>query len=220
MSYLQALNAGLLDSADSVTPTLDVVLGYGNTSSKSISLTGTGSLTVGGPIYAGGTTGLTLSGGSNATINMFDQMVNVIKPPKSTYTTLSTITDPTMTGYVLSNFTSDTISLSLNDGSYHTLYTVDDIIPAGVYYLCVSISYTTTDTFAITNLTRFALANGSTLTAGIACNGGSSSNNDVINFSCPFISDGILNTKINLLYNTLVSNLTVELIEYNLIRLA
>lgn len=44
MSYLQALNAGLLNSSDAITPTLDVVLTNGSSSSESITLTGTGSI--------------------------------------------------------------------------------------------------------------------------------------------------------------------------------
>jgi hypothetical protein len=47
MSYLQALNAGLLETADS-NPSLDTVLTSGNTSSSSINLTGTGSLNLTG----------------------------------------------------------------------------------------------------------------------------------------------------------------------------
>lgn len=240
MSYLQALNAGLLDSADSITPTLDVVLGYGNTTTKTINLTSAGSLNL------TGTGDITLTSGSvefgtagvNGTITangadgiVLDSSINRIQLNANTYLN----TAPLFLGYqslasigsiaidqvgAFSTFSVASPSIALTaDSTWRTLYADITPIPVGIYICNVNLNYISTDTIGLGYSISFGPAQSPTLLQpedGLIF--GSNINFNNLNSSFPFTSTTTFNT-ITFSYYGNMPNLTVNYLRWSLMRI-
>lgn len=237
MSYLQALNAGLLETADTV-ETLATVLSNGNTSSSSINLTSTGSLNLvsgdvtltSGSIEFGtaGANGIISSDsvfGLNITSSLGIQCnTPVILNDKQLTFGYSTLSFPVSSGFgqVGSSFDYQNVSLFTltNDLTWRTLFTDTNDIPAGIYMLSALITYTTTDAWTIASNIYFGLADVSTVTpkAGNRC--GLTVNNGVCNMCVPFISSGDSeNENVQFVYYTNMANITVNQVSWTLTRI-
>jgi len=249
MSYLQALNAGLLETADS-NPSLDTVLTSGNTSSSSINLTGTGSLNLtgtgditltsgditltsgtltctevdyggNGNIIGDDVLGLVIDGAGDGNTITLNSITRISTSPLYfTYTACGVPSGNTVCGSNANYSTSNTVSLT-GDASWRQLLLDTNVVVAGVYMLSANITYDTTDSYTIGNVIYIGIANLGGTTPQNGNKGGSPLNTGSITFCAPFVSTGTITTNntVQFVYYTNMSNITVTSISWTLTRI-
>jgi hypothetical protein len=247
MSYLQALNAGLLETADT-NPTLDTVLSDGNTSSSSINLTGTGSLNLTGTGDIDITSGNVIiengslefgPNGDYGTIVGNDGQGMVItaangilfnsvssfgySPCRYIYTTTGIPTLNTQCGYTQSYSAAISVPLTAYSGDavWTQLYQSTVAIDAGVYLLNAVIYLDSTNTLNAINRLLFSIANVGTTTPAAALISACPVNSGVWSFTVPFVSTGIstANNVVQFVYSTNITDITVSYIAFGLTRI-
>lgn len=239
MSYLQALNAGLLETADTV-ETLATVLSNGNTTSSSINLTGTGSINL------TGTGDITLTSGSVefGTAGAYGSITGTSTDGLVLNSALGKIelngntvlnTAPLFLGYqslepigpiaidqvgAFSSFSVASPSFALTaDDTWRLLYTDTNIIPVGVYICNVNLNYTSTDTLQLGYSISFGPAQTTTsLQPEDGLIFGSNINFNNLNSSFPFTSTDTNNT-ITFSYYGDMPNITVNYLRWTLMRI-
>ena len=224
MSYLQALNAGLLDSADN--QTLQTILDKGNTTTTSIILSGSSELDFNGDGYisASSTQGLNIHADGDASlINLKGLTYLTTNPLAFSYSALPfPVGSLTRVGGTASYsyVPSSPIALT-NDSTWRVLNNDTANTPvAGVYMCSFTVIYTNSSTFALGNVVYFGNSNISTTTPAEGCYCGSSVNVGVCSFTVPFVSDGLgINDHLKFVYKTSMAGVTVTSIGYTLVRI-